>query len=282
VGRVLLRLLAGEELGQVAVRERHRPRTVPAHGGRDGPGATIGDHRTGLHDQPSRPGRPTLEPWYRAAEITLEAPLKLWFNWRFEGLENIPADGPALLACNHTSYFDPLAHALGVVNAHRRPRFLAKVELYDGWFMGHLLRGARQIPVDRGSGSRAPIEAAVQALHEGQAVIIFPEGTVTTNPDHTPMRGKTGVARIALEADVPVIPSVVWGAHQVIQKGGQKGITFGRPIWGKVGAPMDFSDYRDQRNDAEALRTVTDEVMAELSRLVADLRSRYPKRWEDR
>jgi 1-acyl-sn-glycerol-3-phosphate acyltransferase len=208
--------------------------------------------------------------------------MKLWFNWRFEGLENIPREGPALIAANHTSYFDPLAHALAVVEAGRRPRFMAKKELYDNWFMGRLLRGAHQIPVDRGSGSRAPIEAAVGALREGEVVMIFPEGTVTTNPDHTPMRGKTGVARIALEADVPVIPSAVWGAHQVVQKGGQKGLTFGRPIWAKIGAPIDLSDSLDRRNDPEALRAATDGVMAEISRLVADLRSRYPKRWENR
>jgi 1-acyl-sn-glycerol-3-phosphate acyltransferase len=96
------------------------------------------------------------------------------------------------------------------------------------------------------------------------------------------MRGKTGVARIALEGGMPVIPSAVWGAHQVIQKGGKKGITFGRPIWAKVGAPMDFSEFADRGDDPEVHRSITDSVMAELSRLVADLRSRYPKRWEDR
>jgi 1-acyl-sn-glycerol-3-phosphate acyltransferase len=169
-----------------------------------------------------------------------------------------------------------------VVNAGRRPRFLAKRELYDNWFMGRLLRGAKQIPVDRGTGSRAPIDAAVGALSGGEVVLIFPEGTVTTSPDHTPMRGKTGVARIALESGMPVIPSAVWGAHQVIQKGGKKGLTFGRPIWTKVGAPMDFSEFADRSDDPEVHRTITDSVMAELSRLVADLRSRYPKRWQDR
>jgi 1-acyl-sn-glycerol-3-phosphate acyltransferase len=232
--------------------------------------------------QAAHPKGAVLEPWYRFAESSLKTPLKLWFNWRFEGLENLPTEGPALVACNHTSYFDPLAHALAVVNAHRRPRFMAKVELYDNWFMGRLLRGARQIPVERGTGSRAPIDAAVQALRDGEVVMIFPEGTVTRNPDHTPMQGKTGVARIALEAGVPVIPSAVWGAHQVVQKGGQRGLTFGRPIWEKLGPPMDFSESADRRDDPETLRTVTDAVMAELSRLVADLRSRYPKRWTDR
>ena len=185
------------------------------------------------------------------------------------------------MACNHTSYFDPLAHALAVETAGRRPRFLIKRELYDNWLLRHVLDGAKQIPVSRGSGSHAPVDAAVQALREGEAVLIFPEGTVTRNPDHTPMRAKTGVARIALAADVPVIPMAVWGAHQVLQKGGQKGLTFGRPIWAKVGAPMDFSDFIDRPEDPPALREVTDEVMAEISRLVADLRSRYPKRWAE-
>jgi len=265
--------------------------TVPAGRAALAAGAPDGAPGAGVRSRLARPtnGRPTpgrrriaLEPWYVAAETTLKTPLKLWFNWRFEGLENIPPEGPALLACNHTSYFDPLAHALAVVEAGRRPRFMAKKELYDNWFMGRLLRGARQIPVERGSGSRAPIDAAVQALAEGEVVIIFPEGTVTTNPDHTPMRGKTGVARIALEADVPVIPSAVWGAHQVFQKGGQRGITFGRPLWGTIGAPMDLSDFMDRRDDPDALRQATDAVMAELSRLVAELCSRYPKRWENR
>jgi 1-acyl-sn-glycerol-3-phosphate acyltransferase len=223
-----------------------------------------------------------VEPWYRLAEVSLKTPIKLWFNWQFEGLENVPPEGPALLACNHTSYFDPLAHALTVVTAGRRPRFLIKKELYGNWLLRHVFTGARQIPVERGTGSAAPVDSAVQALREGEAVMIFPEATITRNPDHTPMQGKTGVARIALAADVPVIPMAVWGAHQVIQKGGRKGFTFGRPIWAKVGAPMDFSDFIDRREDPDALRQVTDAVMAEVSRLVADLRTRYPKRWAER
>ena len=168
------------------------------------------------------------------------------------------------------------------MEAGRRPRFLAKRELYENWLLRRVFEGARQIPVDRGTGSRAPVDAAVGALREGEVVMIFPEGTVTRNPDHTPMQGKTGVARIALAADVPVIPMAAWGAHQVFQKGGQKGLTFGRPIWVKAGAPMDFSEHMDRRDDPDTLRTVTDAVMAEISRMVADLRSRYPKGWADR
>jgi 1-acyl-sn-glycerol-3-phosphate acyltransferase len=206
-------------------------------------------------------------------------PLKLWFNWRFEGMEHIPAEGPALAACNHTSYFDPLAHAYMIHKARRRPRFLAKSELYDNWLLRQVLGGARQIPVYRGTGSRAPLEAAAKALESGEVVVIYPEGTVTRNPDRTPMEGKTGVARLTLTTAVPVVPIAVWGSHNVLQKGGEKGLTFGRPIWLQAGAPMDFSAYAHTAEDPVALRKVTDAIMAELSRLVADLRSRYPKRW---
>src|SRR5213083_3083295 len=106
------------------------------------------------------------EPWYRFAVTALRPPLALWFNWRFEGLEHIPREGPLLVACNHISYFDPLAHGYLLVRAGRRPRFLAKKELYGNTFLRHLLEGAHQIPVERGSGSSAPVMAAMEALQE--------------------------------------------------------------------------------------------------------------------
>ena len=94
-----------------------------------------------------------MEPWYRAAELALIPPLQLWFNWRFEGLERVPPQGPVIVAGNHLSYLDPLAHGLFVVRAGRRPRFLAKQELFDTAFVGTVLRGAHQSP--RSSGGRA-------------------------------------------------------------------------------------------------------------------------------
>jgi 1-acyl-sn-glycerol-3-phosphate acyltransferase len=205
--------------------------------------------------------------------------VSLWFNWHMEALEQVPREGGVLLACNHISYFDPLAHGYFMLKAHRRPRFMAKAELYDNWLLRHVLEGARQIPVHRGSGDRGPVEGAKRALRDGEAVMIYAEGTLTKNPDHTPMRGKTGIARVSLEADAPVLPLAVWGSQYVdIQKGFHPG-KFGRPIWVKAGTPLDFSEYEEGRDDPAVLRTVTDQVMAELSRLVGDLRSRYPKRW---
>jgi 1-acyl-sn-glycerol-3-phosphate acyltransferase len=221
------------------------------------------------------------EPWFRFAEWTLRPPIALWFNWRFEGLEHIPPEGPILVACNHISYLDPLAHAYMLVKAGRRPRFLAKSELYGNPLLRRLLKGTRQIKVERGSGSMAPVELAKQALREGEAVMVYPEGTITRNPDYTPMEGKTGVARLTLSSEVPVLPMAVWGSHHVWQREGAGSLKFGRPIWVKAGTPVDFSLYDGQKDDPATLRKITETVMDELTRLVTDLRARYPKRWSE-
>ena len=222
-------------------------------------------------------GRP--QPWYRFVELTFRPIIALWFNWRFEGRENLPREGPLLVAGNHLSYFDPLAHGYMLVKSGRRPRFLAKNELYGNPFMRALLHGTGQIPVERGSGSHAPVEAAARALKEGDTILVYPEATVTKNTDFSPMRGKTGVARLALMSDVPVLPIAVWGSQHVWQRDGARSLKFGRPIWLKAGPPMDFSGFEGQEEDPQALRKVTDSVMDELTRLVKDLRARYPKRW---
>jgi 1-acyl-sn-glycerol-3-phosphate acyltransferase len=223
---------------------------------------------------------PRPEPWYRFAEMTLRPPIALWFNWHFEGMGHVPREGPVLVACNHISYFDPLAHALMVIRAGRRPRFLAKKELYSNPLLKLVLEGAGQIPVERGSGSVAPVEEARSALKQGECVMVYPEGTITKNPDHTPMQGRTGVARLTLSSEVPVLPVAVWGSQYVWQREGARSLAFGRPIWLKAGPPIDFSEFDGKENDPAVLRSVTDSVMDELSRLVEDMRSRYPKQWQ--
>lgn len=222
-----------------------------------------------------------MELWFRSAEAVLLPTVKGWFNWNFEGVEHIPREGPALVAANHISYFDPLAHAYLLLKAHRKARFLAKSELYENWVLRHLLEGAHQIKVVRGSGDRSPIDNAKKALAHGEAVVIYPESTVTRNQDFSPMaNAKTGIARLTLSTGVPVLPVAVWGSQHVWQKDGAHSLKFARPIWVKAGPPMDFSEYADDVHDETALRTVTDQVMAEITTLVDDLRSRYPKRWQ--
>lgn len=221
-----------------------------------------------------------MEFWLRTVEWSLLPPMKFWFNWRMEGLEHVPAEGPALVACNHISYFDPLADGYFLLKAHRKPRYLAKKELYDHWFLKRVLEGAYQIKVDRGSGDSSPVNNAKKALLAGECVVIYPEATVTKNPDFSPMKAKTGIARLALQTGVPVLPVAVWGSQHIWQRDGARELAFGRPVWVKAGPPLDFSDYSDSAHDEETLRTVTDHVMDELAHLVHDMRSRYPKRWQ--
>lgn len=220
-----------------------------------------------------------VEPWLRLAESVLIPPIAVWFRWHFEGMELIPPHGPALVAANHISYFDPLGHGYFIEKAGRRPRFLAKAELYKNPFVGKVLSGAGQIRVERGTGDHAPVDNALDALNRGKLVVVYPESTITKNEDSSPMQGKSGIARLALAAHVPVIPVAIWGSQHVWQRTGKRSLKFGRPIWVKAGPPIDFSDREDDRDDPKVLRGVVDDVMKELGVLVEDLRARYPERW---
>lgn len=222
-----------------------------------------------------------MEPWYQAAKAVALPPVRLWFRWRFEDLDLIPREGPAILACNHLSYLDPLANANAVVKAGRRPRFLAKDDLFRIPVVGSALRGAHQIPVRRGTKDPSSLRLALKALTGGECVVIYPEGTVTTRPDHLPMEGKTGTVRLSLASGVPITPLASWGSHAVWQKSGKGSLRFGRPVWLKAGSPLDFSSRADEAGDRDAVRAMTAEVMDALTSLVVDLRSRYPERWAD-
>jgi 1-acyl-sn-glycerol-3-phosphate acyltransferase len=207
-------------------------------------------------------------------------PVKFWFAWRFEGLEHIPARGPAIVCCNHISYLDPLGNAYAVIKAGRRPRFLAKDELFAIPLVGRALRGAGQIPVDRRtSGDPSPLLAAQEALRAGEIVVVYPEGTVTRNPDSSPMAGKTGAVRLSLATGTAIVPMASWGSQAVWQKSGKGSLAYGRPIWVKAGPPIDLSAHAGRGDDREALHELTGLVMGEIGSLVEELRGHYPKRW---
>jgi 1-acyl-sn-glycerol-3-phosphate acyltransferase len=222
---------------------------------------------------------PELDPWFNLAHAALRPPVAAWFNWRFENLEGIPREGPLLIAGNHISYLDPVADAYMLIKAGRHARFLAKKELFDVPVIGTVLRGAGQIPVFRGSGSEVPLQSAVDALCAGEAVVVYPEATITKDPESLPMKGKLGIARLALDAGVPVLPLAIWGSQYVWQRSGVEDLRFGRPIWMKAGAPVDLSEFVASKDDRMTLRRATERVMAELRTLVLDLRGRYPRRW---
>ena len=183
------------------------------------------------------------------------------------------------MACNHASYLDPIANAYAVVKAGRRPRFLAKDDLFNIPIVGRALAGAGQIPVSRGNSDRTPLARAERALAAGEVVVVYPEGTVTTRSDGLPMTGKTVTVRLALALGLPITPMVSWGSRPVWQKSGPGSLKPGRPVWVSVGEPIDLGADRHAIHDYEAVRRMTADVMDVLRALTIDLRNRYPKRW---
>jgi 1-acyl-sn-glycerol-3-phosphate acyltransferase len=185
----------------------------------------------------------------------------LWRPWT-EGMENIPADGPAILASNHLSFSDSFFMPVMVP---RKVTFLAKAEYFTtpgikGFFSRMFFAGVGQVPIDRSDAdaSRAALSTGVRVLGEGKLLGIYPEGTRT--PDGRLYRGKTGVARLALESGAPVIPCAMLGTFQLMPSGKliprlryRPGVRFGKPL--------DFSRYAGLESDRLVLRAVTDEIM---------------------
>jgi 1-acyl-sn-glycerol-3-phosphate acyltransferase len=193
--------------------------------------------------------------------------LKLVFRPHVEGAENVPASGPAILASNHLSYADWLFMPLTLP---RRVTFVAKAEYFTtpglkGWFQRKFFSGAGQVPIDRSGASAAEgaLSSARQILGDGDLFGIYPEGT--RSHDGRLYRGKTGVARLALETGVPVVPVAVLGTD-VDAPPGKKFGTFTRPGV-RFGKPLDFSRYEGMENDRYILRAITDEIMYEIMQL---------------
>jgi 1-acyl-sn-glycerol-3-phosphate acyltransferase len=193
---------------------------------------------------------------------------------RYQGREHLPARGGALLVGNHISHLDPIHTGTYVHSAGRVPRFLAKSSLWQVPVLGQVLRGSGQIPVYRDSAdAQQSLAAGTQALADGKIVIIYPEGTITRDPDGWPMRSRTGVARMALASDVPVIPMVHWGTREVLNGYEKKFRPLPRTdVVLRAGDPVDLSAYRGRPLDAHVLREVTDLIMGRVRELLAEVR----------
>jgi 1-acyl-sn-glycerol-3-phosphate acyltransferase len=198
--------------------------------------------------------------WWLMKNVLLGPFLRLMYRPRTIGLEHIPAEGPAILAANHQSFLDDFLLPLMV--PRRKVVFLAKADYFDKWYLRWFFKAANVIPVRRESrsASEAALQAGIDALREGKLVGIFPEGT--RSPDGKLYRGKTGVARMALEAQVPVIPVAITGTfeampyHRKVPRPGRVEIRFGEPLR--------FDRHYDTPGDRFALRSVTDEIMYEI------------------
>jgi 1-acyl-sn-glycerol-3-phosphate acyltransferase len=193
--------------------------------------------------------------------------------------QKIPRTGGVIFVVNHISNADPLAVGQFLAFSGRWPRFLAKSSLFAVPVLGRVLRACGQIPVERRSAAASDaLAAAVRAVQAGQAVIIYPEGTITRDPDLWPMAGKTGAARACLQTGCPVIPIGQWGAQEIMH-----GTTIGLPrllprktLRLKAGDPVQLDDLRTQPVTSTILIEATDRIMDAITALVADLRGGVP------
>jgi 1-acyl-sn-glycerol-3-phosphate acyltransferase len=202
--------------------------------------------------------------FYTFLKYVLLGPLlRLLYRPRVRGLENIPRTGGFILAANHLSFVDSLFMPLV---CPRPVVFLGKSDYFKSWRTRWFMKGVNVIPVQRegGSAGEAALLAGIRALREGKVVGIYPEGT--RSPDGRLYRGKTGVARMALEAQVPVIPVSIRGTDAVMPLDAKVPRVSGRPRV-EFGKPLVFDRYYDRPKDRFVLRSVTDEIMYEIMML---------------
>jgi 1-acyl-sn-glycerol-3-phosphate acyltransferase len=188
---------------------------------------------------------------------------------------NLPERGAFVLAPNHYSEIDPLVVAVAVWRLGRKPRFLAKASLFKVPVIGPAFRATGQIPVERDGMSRSsiPLDEAQKLVREQSGIIVYPEGSLTRDPDLWPMRGKVGAVRLALEHDIPLIPAAHWGTQNLMGRY-SKGIRmFPRSRIDLVfGEPVDLSAFRGRPIDAALLTEATEVLMQHITALLARLR----------
>jgi 1-acyl-sn-glycerol-3-phosphate acyltransferase len=204
---------------------------------------------------------------YRLA-IRIARPLYMLFTRReWSGAENLPTQGGYVVCPNHYSYVEPLAFGHFLVDNGHSPRYLGKVEVFRAPIVGAIVRHADQIPVYRETGRAADAyRAAVEAVRAGKAVAIYPEGTLTRDPDLWPMRGKTGAARVALETRCPVIPVATWGAQKMLAPYSKRLHLLPRTtISVRAGKPVPLDDLYGLELSSEVLHEATARIMAAIT-----------------
>jgi len=210
--------------------------------------------------------------------------LPLWscmVRYRFTPASRLPSTGPFIMSPNHYSEIDPIAMGAAIWHLGRLPRFMAKESLFRVPVLGWFLRSSGQIPVSRTGAARGgdgnPMGAAGELIRREAGVIVYPEGTLTRDPDLWPMRGKSGAVRLALETGIPLIPAAHWGTQKLMPRYG-KGI---HPIPRKtievaVGEPLDLSKFDGRDIDQKTVNEATVMLMTEITKLLAGLRGEEP------
>src|SRR5271166_4899553 len=219
------------------------------------------------------------DAWRNFSKVLLRPGIRMMMRLDWRGQEHIPADGPVILAANHLSYMDIFAVSLFADSARRYPVFLAKSSLFTIPVIGPLIGRLGQLPVYRGQADAGLVlrQAAELAAKNNACVIFYPEATVTRDPEQWPMVSKTGVARLALEANIPVVPIAHWGAQKILPYGKYVPKLLPRKTVQIVaGPPVDLSEFAGQPLSNQVLRAATDKIMTAVAGLVGDLRELTP------
>ncbi len=199
----------------------------------------------------------------------------LGFKFDFQGDHNIPRKGGAILAINHVSYLDFAIAGTGALPVKRFVRFMAKKELFDNKIAGPLLRGMHHINVDRSNGAPSYV-AALKALKAGEIIGIFPEATISTSFEIKQL--KSGALRLAVDAGVPIIPTIVWGGQRVYTKGVKPNLKRGKtPVSVLFGEPIHFGNDADIEIAGQELRQVMISMLKQVQEKYPD--SHVGQRW---
>lgn len=208
-------------------------------------------------------------------------------RYRFTPESQLPATGPFILSPNHHSEIDPIVIGAAVWHLGRLPRFMAKASLFRIPIAGCFLKASGQIPVERESTVRStaghPIGSANELLKREAGVIVYPEGSLTRDPDFWPMRGKTGAVRLALETGIPLIPAAHWGTQELMPRYAKGIHPFPRKhITIAVGEPLDLSAFAGKNIDQQTVTAATELLMNAITALLAELRGETPpaERWD--
>ncbi|MBD0324491.1 MAG: 1-acyl-sn-glycerol-3-phosphate acyltransferase [Aldersonia sp.] len=208
---------------------------------------------------------PVYTPVIGAALTLFKA---MGWDIRVRGIEHVPAVGPAVVATNHVGYLDFTYVGVGVREKGRMLRFLAKKEIFDHPIAGPLMRGMKHVPVDRFGKPQDAFRHAVAALRSGEMIGMFPEATISRS--FVPAAGKSGAARMAMEASAPLIPGAVWGSQRILTKGRPKNLQRKVVITVDFGAPIEYSPGEDAAD-------VTKRLMTSIEKLVDNAARTYPQ-----
>jgi 1-acyl-sn-glycerol-3-phosphate acyltransferase len=231
-----------------------------------------------------RPEKSEKTPIFRLLSIIVIPFMAVLAKITVTGVEHVPKTGAFILAPNHYSEIDPLVVGVAMWKADRMPRFLAKASLWKVPVLSWLLRHSGQVPVERQGSGRGtdPIAAAEKIAREGLAVIFYPEGTLTRDPDYWPMRGKSGAVRMALHAGIPIIPFAHWGTQLVLPRYGKLSVFPRKRITAKFGPAVDLAAFRDRAVTPVLLTEATTLVMDDITKLLEGLRGENApiERWD--